>query len=177
MLKIILPIAGFLFLAVLWRWTRLGEWLDFDAAIAAIAWIKQQPYTPILVPVFYVAGGLIAFPVTLMIIATVIIFGPWQGFFYSLLGAELSVLSLFFIGHWLGRKTVSRITGTLLNQLDQKLSDSGIWAVITFRIFPVAPFSGINLIAGVSKIQLKDFAFGTVIGLLPSLAAFAVAVD
>jgi phospholipase D1/2 len=76
-----------------------------------------------------------------------------------------------------GAQKVSRITGTLLNQLDQKLSDSGIWAVITFRIFPVAPFSVINLIAGVSKIQLKDFAFGTVIGLLPSLAAFAVAVD
>jgi phospholipase D1/2 len=104
MLKIILPIVGFLLLAALWRWTRLGEWPDFDAAIAAIAWIKQQPYTPILVPVFYVAGGLIAFPVILMIIATVIIFGPWQGFFYSMLGAELSALSLFFIGHWLGRK-------------------------------------------------------------------------
>lgn len=177
MLKIILPIAVFLGLAALWRWTPLGEWLDIDAAIAAIAWLKQQPYTPLLVPLFYILGGLVSFPVILMIIATMVIFGPWQGFFYSLMGAELSALTLFFAGHWLGRDTVSRFAGTLLDRLDRKLSDSGIWAVITFRLFPVAPFSVINIIAGVSGIRLQNFVLGTIIGLLPSLVVMAVAVN
>lgn len=174
MLKIIVLVAVFLGLAALWRWTPLAEQFDLDTAMAAAAWIKQQPYMPFLVPLFYIAGGLISFPVTLMIIATITIFGPWEGFFYSVLSAELSALVLFFIGRSLGQRTVRRFAGPLLNRLSQKLSDVGLRAVITVRIFPVAPFSVINIIAGVSRIRLQDFAVGSLIGLLPGIAVISV---
>jgi uncharacterized membrane protein YdjX (TVP38/TMEM64 family) len=35
---------------------------------------------------------------------------------------------------------------------------------------PVAPFSVVNLVAGVSEISLRDFLAGSAIGLLPGLA-------
>jgi uncharacterized membrane protein YdjX (TVP38/TMEM64 family) len=50
-------------------------------------------------------------------------------------------------------------------------------AVIAFRIVPVAPFSVINLIAGVSEIRLRDFALGTFIGMLPGSIAIAFLAD
>jgi uncharacterized membrane protein YdjX (TVP38/TMEM64 family) len=77
----------------------------------------------------------------------------------------------------LGRDIVRRFAGSLLNRLSRKLSDSGLTAIITFRIVPVAPFSVINLIAGVSEIRLKDFALGTFIGMLPGVAAIALLAD
>lgn len=58
-------------------------------------------------------GGVVAFPVTLMIIATVLVFGPWWGGLYALAGAELSAVAVFVAGlfavrRWLGRKRDGR---------------------------------------------------------------------
>jgi len=176
-LKIILSVAAFLALAALWRWTPLSEWLNIDAVTAVAAWIERHPLTPLLVPTAYVLGGLVSFPVTLMIIATVIIFGPWWGLFYALLSSQLSALVMFLLGRCLGGETVSRFAGGLLNRLNQRLSRSGLLAVITLRIIPVAPFSVINIIAGVSAISLRDFALGSLIGMIPGTVAIVMVAD
>ena len=177
LLKIFLLVAGVLILAALWRWSPLGEWVDMASVQAAGEWIHRQPWTPVLVPAAYVLGGMVAFPVTLMIIASVIVFGPWWGLFYALIGSELSALVVFGTGRFLGRDAVRRLAGSLLNRLSHKLSESGMMAVITFRIVPVAPFSVINLIAGVSEIRLRDFALGTFIGMIPGVAAVVLLAD
>jgi phospholipase D1/2 len=96
---------------------------------------------------------------------------------YALIGAELSALVVFGIGRLLGRDAVRRVAGSLLNRLSRKLSDSGFSAIITFRIVPVAPFSVINVIAGVSEMRLKDYAVGTFVGMLPGIGAIALLSD
>ena len=175
--KILLLVAGALILAVLWRWTPAREWVDVQSAKAAGEWIRQQPFTPLMVMTAYVLGGLAAFPITLMVIASVIVFGPWWGLGYALAGAELSALVVFGIGRLLGRDAVRRVAGSLLNRISRKLSDSGLAAIITFRIVPVAPFSVINVIAGVSEMRLKDYAVGTFVGMLPGIGAIALLSD
>ena len=121
--------------------------------------------------------GLVSFPVTLMIMATIIVYGPWWGSLYALLGTALSAVSLFLLGHVLGRNIVSRFSGSLINRINQRLSKSGVVAVITFRIIPVAPFSLINLVAGVSAISLRDFFIGTLIGIIPGISAISLVAD
>jgi phosphatidylserine/phosphatidylglycerophosphate/cardiolipin synthase-like enzyme/uncharacterized membrane protein YdjX (TVP38/TMEM64 family) len=177
LLKVIILLACVVGLAALWRWTPANQWLNVASAMAVAEWIRQQPLSPLLVLAVHVAGGLVVFPVTLMIIATVIVFGPWWGPLYSLLGATLSALVTFGAGHFIGREAVRRISGSLVNRLSRKLSRSGLLTVITLRIVPVAPFSVINMIAGVSHIRLKDFLLGTVIGMLPGITAIAVLAD
>ena len=177
LMKIVLLIAGVLVLAAVWRWTPAGEWIDIESARSAGEWIRRQPLTPLLVLAAYIVGGMIAIPVTLMVMATVMVFGPWWGVAYALTGSELSALAVFGAGRILGRDTVRRFAGSLLNRLSNKLSDSGLTAIITFRIVPVAPFSVINLIAGVSEIRLKDFAIGTFVGMLPGVTAIALLAD
>jgi phospholipase D1/2 len=175
--KILILVAVVAALAALWRWTPLKEWVDLDAARALAAWIHQQPLAPLLVAAVYVIGGLVAFPVTLMIIATVVVFGTWPGLLYALAGSWLNAVALFAIGRWMGRDTVRRFAGSLLNRLSRKLSEAGLLAVITFRIVPAAPFSVINLIAGVSEIRWRDFALGTLIGMLPGIVAIVLLAD
>ena len=175
LLKIVLLIAGVLVLAALWRWTPVGQWIDLQSAQAAGQWIRQQPLTPLLVVVTYILGGLIAVPVTLMITATVIVFGPWWGVVYALAGSVLSALLVFGLGRLLGRDAVRRLAGSLLNRLSQNLSDAkGLATIITFRILPVAPFAVVNLIAGVSEIRARDFAMGTAVGMLPGVITIAL---
>ena len=165
---LVLVVAG---LAVLWRYTPLGDMIDLDAARSLAVWIQQQPLAPLLVAAVYVLGGLLALPVTLMIIATVLVFGTWLGLLYALAGSWMSAVAVFSLGRWMGRQTVRRFAGSLINRLSRKLSEAGLLTVITFRIVPVAPFSVINLIAGVSEIRWRDFALGTLVGMLPGVIA------
>ena len=164
-------------LAAAWRWTPLGDWLDVDTVSAAGRWIDAQPLTPLLVLAAYVIAGLVVVPVTLMIVATVVVFGPWLGMTYALAGSELAALATFGVGSLLGRGRVNRLTGSRVNRISRTLSNRGIITIITLRIVPVAPFSVINVIAGVSDIRLRDFALGSFIGMLPGVLAMALFTD
>ena len=177
MLQIGLLILAVLGLAAVWRWTPLSEWLDVDRIAALGEWIKASEFTPLLVLAAYVIGGLAAVPITLMIIATVTVFGPWLGAGYAIVGAELSALAAFGVGHLLGRDAVSRVAGSRVNRISRTLSSRGVLTIITLRIVPVAPFSVINVIAGVSEIRFRDFAIGSFIGMLPGIIAIAFLAD
>jgi uncharacterized membrane protein YdjX (TVP38/TMEM64 family) len=80
-------------------------------------------------------------------------------------------------GQGLGRDLVRRYAGDRLNRVSKQLSKRGILTIMTLRIVPVAPFVVINLVAGASHIRFKDFALGTLIGLLPGLIAIAFFAD
>jgi uncharacterized membrane protein YdjX (TVP38/TMEM64 family) len=112
-----------------------------------------------------------------MIIATVSVFGPWAGAGYALIGTEIAALLAFGVGHVIGRDTVSRIAGSRVNRLSRKLSERGVLTIITLRIVPVAPFTVINIIAGISEIRLRDFAIGSFIGMVPGVMAISLLAD
>ena len=76
-----------------------------------------------------------------------------------------------------GRDLVRRYAGERLNGVSKKLSKRGILTIITLRIVPVAPFVVINLVAGASHIRFRNFALGTLVGLLPGLIAIALFAD
>jgi len=175
--KISAIIVAVLGLAVAWRWTPLDDYLNFESVTAAAMQLKVYPYSPVLVLLSYVVLGMVSFPVTLLIMATVLVYGPWLGGCYATLGALLSAVVMFWVGHVLGRNVVGSLCGSLINRVNQRLSQAGLMAVITFRVIPVAPFSLLNLIAGVSAISLRDFILGTSIGIIPGIVALSFTSD
>lgn len=175
--KIVGLLSAVLLLVAAWRWTPLADWLHIDAATAAGEWLKARPFTPVLVLATFLIGGTIGVPITLMIVAAVVVFGPWVGAAYALIGAQLSALASFGLGRAAGRDAVTRLAGSRVNRIRRKLGDRGILTTITVRIVPVAPFAVVNLIAGVSKIRLRDFGLGSLIGLLPGVIVAAVLTD
>ncbi len=177
MLRIGLLLLGVAGLAAMWRWTPLSDWLAIERVESTLRWIAKSPFTPPLVLAAFVVGGIAVVPITLLIVATVTVFGPWLGAAYALLGAEASALVAFGLGHLLGREAVSRIAGSRLNRIGRALSNRGVLTIVTLRIVPVAPFSVINVIAGVSEIRLRDFAIGSFIGMVPGVVTIALLAD
>jgi uncharacterized membrane protein YdjX (TVP38/TMEM64 family) len=114
------------------------------------------------------------FPVTIMILATAFIFGPISGFLYSLFGCLLAAVVTYGIGWLLGRKVVSRLAGSKLNRLNRRLARHGVLVVMTARIFPVAPFTVVNLVAGASHIRFYEYVLGTIIGMTPGITAATI---
>jgi uncharacterized membrane protein YdjX (TVP38/TMEM64 family) len=141
------------------------------------AWVggfESGPVQFLLVVAGYVLGGFMMLPVTVMVAATSIAFGPWTGFAYSLTGAVTSALAAYGVGQVLGRDVVRRLAGARINRISRSLARRGVVAVIAIRMVPVAPFTVVNIAAGASHIRFGDFVIGTVIGLLPGVVVLTL---
>ncbi|GEM18767.1 phospholipase [Nitrosococcus oceani] len=172
-LMLIIPLA----LAAAWRWTPLGEWLDLQTAVSIIKELKESPEAPLLLLGVYLLASLIAIPLTLLIVATVLIFGSLTGFAYALISATLSALLTYGVGRLFGRRTVRRLAGKRLNRLSRRLAQQGTLTMLAVRLIPIAPFTVVNMVAGASHIRFRDFIIGTVLGLIPGILGIALFID
>lgn len=160
-------------LAVAWRWTPLGDYINLSSLVALARGLESLPFTPIAVIASYVVAGLLMVPVTLVIAVTGIVFGPLEGSLYALGGTMLSAAVTYGLGFWLGRETVQRMLGPRMNRLSRRLGRQGILAMIVIRMLPIAPFTVVNIVAGTSHIRLRDYLIGTMIGMSPGIAITA----
>lgn len=177
----LVALASVLILALVaaagWRWTPLREWIDLREVVGYFTELRGSWLALLLVPSIYIVGGLVMFPVTLMIIATGLAFGSSYGFFYALLGAEASALLTYAIGRGLGHTKIRTLSNRWSDKIRRRLEQQGLLAIITLRIVPVAPFSVVNLVAGATPIRFRDFALGTLLGMLPGTLAFTLFSD
>ncbi len=170
-------VAALAIMAVAWRFTPLHEWLALDRLVDIGAAVSEEPWAPLAVLVAYVGAGLVAFPLLVLIAVTALVFGPWLGPVYTIIGATASAALTFGIGRRLGRETVRKLAGKRVNDLSRRLAKRGLIAIAFVRMLPIAPFSIVNVVAGASHIRWSDFLLGTVIGLLPGIVTMTFFVD
>jgi phosphatidylserine/phosphatidylglycerophosphate/cardiolipin synthase-like enzyme/uncharacterized membrane protein YdjX (TVP38/TMEM64 family) len=177
--KIKLIIAGLAVLALigLWRFTPLKGYLDADTLIAWAQTFRQSPLSWLYVLLGYLVGGLICFPVTVMIVATSALFTPLQAFFFSLVGSIVSAVLTFGLGHWFGRDAIRTFAGGKLNKISKQVARKGLIAIGALRLVPIAPFTLINLVAGASHIRFRDYLLGTLCGMAPGIAGLTLLTD
>jgi len=164
-------------LALAWRYTPLREWINVESLVHLSDRFEASPFAPLIVIGGFVLGGLLVIPLTMLIAATGIVFGPWLGMLYSLLGATLSAVFVYGIGREVGRDAVRRVAGRRINDLSRRIAKRGLLAMLFVRIVPIAPFSIINLVAGASHLGFRDFLLGTILGLLPGTILISFFVD
>ena len=162
----LLILAG---LAVAWRWTPLGQWLEVATLVEWVTSLRDHPLAPLAVIGAYAVGGLVVAPITVLIVATVVAFGPLLGFTYALLGCLMSAALTYAIGFFMGRNTVRRVAGAQVRRLSRRLARHGLTAILLVRILPVAPFTVVNIMAGASEVRFRDFILATFLGMLPGL--------
>lgn len=177
----VLPATKFVALAILllgltllWYYSPLADYARPSVVQAALAEVRSSLWAPAFVLGAFLLGGLIAFPLTILIAATTATFGPWYGLLYATLGAMLSALMMYGVGAWLGREAVLKFLGGRLNEIRKRIVKQGVVAVAAIRLVPVAPFTVVNLVAGASGIGLREYVAGTLLGLAPGLIAMAV---
>lgn len=170
-------VAALAALAAAWRWTALSEWIDIDTLLAAASSLRGYASAPFWVVGAYIAAALTAFPITLLIVATVLVFGPVWGLTYALVGSLLGAAVSFGVGRMLGRRAVRRLAGRRINELSRRLARRGLLAALLVRIFPVAPFTVVNIVAGASQMRFRDYLLGTALGMAPGTLAITIFSD
>ncbi len=142
----------------------------------AEAWRGQAMVLPLVVAAF-VAAGLMRIPVSLAVLATGVVLGPWLGSLLSLAGCLASAAVLYGLGWRLGRTRVRRLAGWRVNRVDRALERHGLMAMMLLRLMPVAAFPVVNLVAGASVVGFRDFLLGTLVGMAPGVVALSVVGD
>jgi uncharacterized membrane protein YdjX (TVP38/TMEM64 family) len=163
-----------LLLAAAWQWTPLAQWTNLEPLADMVENIRGNSLAPFIIIGVFVLGGFILFPVTLIIAATAIAFGPINGFLYSLAGCLLSAMATYTVGRVLGRQGIRQLTGSWVNRLSLKAATHGVLSVAILHILPIAPYTVKNMVAGSSHISFKDFVFGTILGMVPGITVITL---
>jgi uncharacterized membrane protein YdjX (TVP38/TMEM64 family) len=156
-------------LTLVWHLTPLADLIQPSSLAQVMAAFADSRLAPVYVIAGFLAGGIVAFPLLVMIAATAAAFGPFLGFTYALLGSIANALLTYAIGAWLGAAPLRSLHGPRLNRIRAAFARSGIAGIAVIRLVPVAPFTIVNMVAGATRIPLPDYVVGTVLGLLPGL--------
>jgi len=160
---------------LLFGFSRLGLGMgDLAQRIGAgIESLAGNPWRVPLVLLIFVVASVVSVPILALIGATVVTLGPVLGFIASAAGTMLAAAATFGIGRLIGRKPLHRWLGKRLDALEQRIAKRGVIAIALIRKVPVAPFTFVNMLIGALGIGFRDFIFGTALGMLPGIAAFA----
>lgn len=170
-------VLTFIMLFVLWQWlSRQGE-LNAARLVSELR-LYTEAMTPFalaacIVPAYLLLLHLM-FPLTVLVAATGLLFGPWAGFAYAGLGTLLFAATSFWLGSVVGTEALFRLGGERLHDLSRYLSRRGVRVIFLVSLLPLAPFALTNMLAGASHIRFRDYMLGSAAGLLPGVAVVTV---
>lgn len=95
------------------------------------------------------------------------IFGSIMGTIYANIAATIGATLAFLVTRYLLRDGVLRRFGAKLEGINRELETRGFNYLLFLRLVPVFPFFLINLAAGLTRLPLKTFVVGTMIGIIP----------
>jgi phospholipase D1/2 len=155
--------------AAAWKWTPLADLIDIHRLAGWASSVRRSPARHFYVLGAYLIGAVLLVPITVLILVTAIVFGPMLGSLYSLVGCLAAAAVTYTIGFFVGQDFVRKIAGAKWRRVQRKIGRSGIIAVATLRLLPVAPFTIVNIVAGAFKIPLRDYILGSLLGLAPGI--------
>jgi uncharacterized membrane protein YdjX (TVP38/TMEM64 family) len=95
------------------------------------------------------------------------IFGTILGTVYAVIAATMGATLAFLITRYLLRDLVAARFGPRLEGINRELEERGFNYLLFLRLVPVFPFFLINLSAGLTRLPLRTFFFGTLLGIIP----------
>jgi uncharacterized membrane protein YdjX (TVP38/TMEM64 family) len=100
------------------------------------------------------------------------IFGPFLGTIWAEAADMVAGLASFAFARWVGADIVLRRLKRY-PRLDRQFRENGFLVVLLVRLCPVGHNQLANFICGVSPVSVRDFFWGSLMGLLPENIAFA----
>jgi uncharacterized membrane protein YdjX (TVP38/TMEM64 family) len=100
------------------------------------------------------------------------VFGAVMGTAYVNIGATVGATLAFLVARYLFHDVIQNKFGARLEKINTELETRGFNYLLFLRLVPVFPFFLINLGAGLTKLPLRTFFFGTMIGIIPGSFVF-----
>ena len=103
------------------------------------------------------------------------LFGLVLGTVLNVLAASIGAIAIFFaVKIGLGKFVTQKIDqfGGRMTVLRERLLENEISVLLMLRLLPIVPFFAVNIIAALVGVRLKNFAFTTILGIIPGALVF-----
>lgn len=156
---------------------RSFAWSDLPAFVDRMSAWRGSPLAMLSMIGFFIVGGLVVFPVNLLIATSIVVFGPIAGGVIAFVGSLASAGVLHQIGAAFPEHVFSRFAGRHAERLRERVARHGLLAVAVVRLLPIAPYSIVGLAAGIAGIARVPYFLGTALGMLPGVVLYALFAD
>lgn len=136
-------------------------------------------WAPLMYVLIYTFRPVLLFPTLLLNLSAGILFGPWWGIVFLLLGGLgcanfCYLLGRFGGGSWL----LNNFGGSLgVRVRDYLLNSNSFVKMLWLRTVPIFPYDPVSIVAGSVHMPWKIYAGATLIGMLPGAVAYNFLAD
>lgn len=162
---------------LVWRWSPLVERASPEQIGHLLDRVSDSVYAGPLVVAAYVLGSLVFFPVTALIAATGVAFGPWEGLIWASVATLVAAIVYYHLVRLLPSEFVDRWLGRWTRKMGKRFERDGIVAIMIARNIPFAPFQLVNIVGGLANIRFSDYLIGTILGMGPAILALTILGD
>ncbi len=151
----------------------LDVWYEMPPELFNPDWIESfLKEAGWLAPLVYMFLRVIAVVVTVvpnapLDVAGGMLFGPFWGTVYSLLGSEGGAIACFLLARHLGREAITRLLHRDITFSNRIARRQLAYIVLIARLEPVFSFALVSYGAGLTRMTLGSFALSTLIGMIP----------
>jgi uncharacterized membrane protein YdjX (TVP38/TMEM64 family) len=138
-----------------------------------------QDHTLLMILVFilvYIIQTALSLPgATILTLAAGAIFNALLGTLVVNLGATIGATLAMVFSRYLFRDAVEKKLGQKVKNISQGFAENGINYLLFLRLVPLFPFWFINLAAGLTRLGIRQFVIGTMLGIIPGSFVYCYA--
>jgi uncharacterized membrane protein YdjX (TVP38/TMEM64 family) len=170
--KLLLLLMGAIVVA-LFFYLDLGRFLTLDSlkanrqALLAYYAAHRSAMVAGFMAIYIVQTALSLPGAAILSLAAGAIFGAIMGTVYANIAATIGATLAFLVTRYLLRDVVLNKLGNKLEGINRELEERGLNYLLFLRLVPLFPFFLINLAAGLTRLPLRTFVLGTMIGIIP----------
>ena len=131
--------------------------------------LREATWAPLLLFGLFVVLAPVGLPMTPLIIASGVVFGPWLGALYNVIGCLTGAAVSYWLARLMGRDFVRRVAGKRLKRIETMMRRRGFWGLVGVRFLPV-PSGGNSAPPGGPP--LPTFMLTAALGLTPSMFVY-----
>jgi uncharacterized membrane protein YdjX (TVP38/TMEM64 family) len=167
-------VAGFLYF-------DLGRYLSLEALKAnrdqLLAFTEANYPTAVVVYVlaYCTVVGLSLPGGAIMTLAGGFLFGSVLGTLYVNVGATIGATLAFLVARYLLRDWVEQQFGSRLGAIQEGFAQNAFSYLLTLRLIPLFPFFLVNMVSGLTRVNVGTYVAATSLGIVPGSFVFAYA--
>ena len=138
-------------------------------------WFVSSLFGRVLFILFFALQPLVFFPSTLMAILGGCLYGPIEGFFITLIGANGAGLTSYMVGRFFGQGMLTNEgqNENLMHRYANYMRKNSFEAILIMHLI-FLPYDLVNYFAGFLRVDWKPFVLGTALGSLPGILTFVL---
>jgi uncharacterized membrane protein YdjX (TVP38/TMEM64 family) len=133
----------------------------FAVALFVLVYIVQTAFSLPGGAILTLAGGFL--------------FGSFLGTIYVNIGATSGATLAFLVARYLLRDWVEHKFGDRLGSIQAGFAQNAFSYLMTLRLIPAFPFFLVNLVSGLTRVNLGTYVTATAVGIIPGSFVFAYA--